>query len=550
MRRTTYRRTTYNTIPTMRVKEDRPIRSKEWRKNKINQLIDFLLENNFPDRNNLTKRKLNPPSTVLFRDVMKFLAFKVLPGATLKDFSDFPNLLYEKLGYPIRIPSSYWSSCPNPCNWGQLLGVCSWMIELVEFNGRARLFLLNEKQTNSPVKHGSHISLKLLKHNFIKSQKGENNIDLVKEYRMYLETENRHSLEEHKSLMEQQKDFEVQIKNDKVTLERLESRRNQQRELEHLCNQNVKAQETCSQETVTVKNAILDLKQKKQKLEHEITLIQNETMQIEKQVENQSMSKFEALTLKNKIAKLSTDMDELQLKYNYQQKKAQTLRLKFTNDFNKLTQLVRTYNQILKQLDLTLKKDLRINLPISAEFEKELLSHSSTENNFHNEMQMLRDTKNLLENKQRENNAEIQKAETELRMTKFDIESLQKENENNHKKKKEKCLLIKNLKKKLQQERFQFEDKMDFENQKVSVALNQAKEKRILKLNELTIRKSEFEELKKDWDTLLKKLQSEMMAKRNEILDVIKLYERSQARIKKTMSDTLNKISHCDESKV
>ncbi|XP_070568696.1 kinetochore protein NDC80 homolog [Ptychodera flava] len=116
------------------VKDTRPLNNKEYMKQCIRTLIEFLSENGYGHA--LSPKQLITPTTKEIVSIFEFLFSFInyhsnLHGSNVKFEDEIPKRL-KQLGYPININKSAMFTMGSPHTWPHILGAIMWLLDFVK----------------------------------------------------------------------------------------------------------------------------------------------------------------------------------------------------------------------------------------------------------------------------------------------------------------------------------------------------------------------------------------------------------------------------------
>ncbi|KAA0170520.1 hypothetical protein FNF27_06582 [Cafeteria roenbergensis] len=120
-----------------RAADPRPVASREFINEQVNELIMFLAQNNYNQR--ISHKMFNPPTSKDFKSVVAFL-FKLLDeGYEIEGrMEDEVPLVFKALRYPFSISKTGLTAVGSPHTWPALLAALSWLVELLQYDGVVR----------------------------------------------------------------------------------------------------------------------------------------------------------------------------------------------------------------------------------------------------------------------------------------------------------------------------------------------------------------------------------------------------------------------------
>lgn len=113
--------------------DPRPLTSREFISEQLNELIRYLLENDFNQR--ISPKLLNPPTGKEFKAVVLHL-FRLLDSGyeMTGRVEDEVPLIFKGLRYPFGISKTGLTAVGSPHTWPALLGALSWLVDLLRYD--------------------------------------------------------------------------------------------------------------------------------------------------------------------------------------------------------------------------------------------------------------------------------------------------------------------------------------------------------------------------------------------------------------------------------
>jgi len=117
--------------------DPRPITSREFISEQVNDMIMYLANNQYNQR--ISPKLFNPPTGKEFKNVVTFL-FRILDeGYELAGrIEDEVPLVFKGLRYPFSISKTGLTAVGSPHTWPALLAALSWLVELLEYDSAVR----------------------------------------------------------------------------------------------------------------------------------------------------------------------------------------------------------------------------------------------------------------------------------------------------------------------------------------------------------------------------------------------------------------------------
>ena len=125
-----------------RADDPRKIDSKDFMKNSIPQLINYLVTHSFD--HSINPKILTRPSVKDFNNIVLFLFKQIDPNFTCTGkFEDEVISMFKQLKYPYPISKTNLVAAGSPTAWPQLLAAIMWLIELLNYDEAAKIGIYN-----------------------------------------------------------------------------------------------------------------------------------------------------------------------------------------------------------------------------------------------------------------------------------------------------------------------------------------------------------------------------------------------------------------------
>eukprot|EP00494_Astrolonche_serrata_P006941 UN06966 len=292
-----------------------------------------------------------PPNTDVFRKILLFLISKIMPPPKLENFGKEVPATLVTLGYPYRLNSGYWTGCVTKMAWPKLLGVCTWVMELVDFSEMASSLTYKErtKEINMDI---NKIDIDLETSYYRRSLQGATLDDLTKAYEQKLEsdsvekTQKLNKLQNHLADLERKNtDIKQKIRDNESTMQKIRYFENKIL----MMNNEIDLK---NKEKLSLQNFLSVLQTKEQKLTEYIQKNDIRIESLKKQIGNQSITAEEALKLNKTLYKLHTDKDNALCEKVYYEKKMEEMEIANKKEYEKLKAYAEKYNQYGIEIDI------------------------------------------------------------------------------------------------------------------------------------------------------------------------------------------------------
>lgn len=123
------------------IADPRPLTSKAWINESVEQLAKFLMENDYPQR--ITSKILLSPTGKDFQSILTFLLRLLDPSFALSTgpgkMEDEVHNVFKSLRYPFQISKTSLTAVGAQQSWPAVLGAIMWLLEVLEVRVRTRL---------------------------------------------------------------------------------------------------------------------------------------------------------------------------------------------------------------------------------------------------------------------------------------------------------------------------------------------------------------------------------------------------------------------------
>jgi kinetochore protein NDC80 len=119
-------------------KDPRNLQDAKYKKQNIKKVLHYLFDNGYEEH--ITEKVLEAPSVKTFQSMLLFLFRQIDPAFkyTGKADDDIIGML-KGIGYPYTVSKTSLANIGSPHTWANLLGVLSWIVELLLYDREARL---------------------------------------------------------------------------------------------------------------------------------------------------------------------------------------------------------------------------------------------------------------------------------------------------------------------------------------------------------------------------------------------------------------------------
>ncbi|KAI8827943.1 HEC/Ndc80p family-domain-containing protein [Chytriomyces cf. hyalinus JEL632] len=293
------RPSTLSTAPLVITKDPRPIRDKAWQASAIRNLISFLVNAGFNQQ--VSPKTLQAPSMKDFTAIFKFLYAQLDPNyAFVKKFEEEVPVILKGLRYPFsdQISKSHLASVGSMHAWPTLLAMLTWMVELILCCDQMDNTEAFDDEASSPERQAEKVFFQYLTRAYKEFLAGDDNYDaMADELVSFFDRKDEQTVRDIEKL---------KLENEALTKE-LAGLRDSESPLTLAEREG----DTLSSDIEKFKQYIAHLELKKQKLQDQVNVVEEELSAKESELDKQTIEKNELTSIVDNQELSPADVDRM-----------------------------------------------------------------------------------------------------------------------------------------------------------------------------------------------------------------------------------------------